>query len=154
MALDIDAFFIRLGKLMGYARSVRIKADPLIASVQTVMNAFDTTSYRNDVSVLSTLASSNGGIASFLGVNMYQIIQNSISQHLVNTIKIESGVYDGTVQTALKSLQQSMIDNGDSLRQVGTSTIADTYGSNQGNGVTLTKTNTATFAATFATGRV
>lgn len=123
---------------MGYARSVRIKADPLIASVQTVMNAFDTTSYRNDVSVLSTLASSNGGIASFLGVNMYQIIQNSISQHLVNTIKIESGVYDGTVQTALKSLQQSMIDNGDSLRQVGTSTIADTYGSNQGNGVTLT----------------
>lgn len=138
MALDIDNFFIRLGKLMGYARSVRVKADPLIASVQTVLDAFDSTSYRNDVSAISNLANTTSGIPSFLGVNMYGIIQNSITQHIVNTIKTESGVYDGTLQTALKSLQQSMIDSGDTLQEVASSSITANLGTNQGNGALLT----------------
>lgn len=138
MAINIDNLFIRLGKLMGYARSVRVKADPLIASVQTVMNAFDTTAYRNDVSAISNLANLTSGIPSFLGVNMYGTIQNSITQHIVNTVKTEGGVYDGTIQTALKALRDAMIDNGDSLKAVATSTISVTSATNQGSGEFIT----------------
>jgi len=141
MALNVANFSTRLGKLFGYANSIATQVSPLYAAnLSSVLTTFDGTNYRNSVGNLADLLNNQMGLPSNIGLVAYQNIASSINDFVIDAIRQEESVYDGTIGTALRKLQAVMTANSKSFAAVGTSSLTYTATSgNQGNGTILVR---------------
>lgn len=141
MALNVASFTSRLGKLFGFANAINTQVSPIyVANVSSVMTIFDGTTYRSSVANIAAQAINQTGLPSTIGQVAYTEIQNSISAFIIDAIRQEESVYDGTLATALKRLRDVMTTNSKTFSAVGTSSIAYTATSgNQGNGTGITR---------------
>jgi hypothetical protein len=143
MAWSTTDFTTRLGKLFGYADSVKTEvADLYGTNLSSVFTTFATTSDLPAASNLSPLSLDANGLPSTIGVALYGQVLQSIQKFVVDYVQREVGVYDGTVVTALRAVRDSLIAATDTFDRVLTSTIAFTATSgNQGNGTVLVNAN-------------
>ena len=141
MALNVANFTSRLGKLFGYANAVNTQVSPIyVANISSVMTTFDGTAYRSSVANIAAQAINQTGLPSTIGQVAYTEIQNSISAFIIDAIRQEESVYDGTLATALKRLRDVMVTGSRAFQEVGTSSIAYTATSgNQGNGTGISR---------------
>jgi len=141
MALNVANFSTRLGALFGYANTIATQASPLyVANLSSVLTTFDGTNYRNSVGNLADFSNNQMGLPATIGVIAYQNILESINSFVIDAIRQEESVFDGTMVTALKRLQSVMTTNSKSFAAVGTSSLTYTAGSgNQGSGTILAR---------------
>jgi len=139
MPLNFTNFSTRLGKLFGYANSVETQVDALYnANLSSVLTTFDGTTYRPDVANLAPLSLPKSGLPSTVGASLYQQIQTSVNSFVIDAIRQEEGIYDGTLITALRAFYDAMVAQSKTYEQVGTSTATTTAATgNKGNGAII-----------------
>ena len=139
MALNINNFSTRLGKLFGYANSVKTQIAALYGSnLTSIFTSFDGTAYRGDISNLTPLSTPQTGLPSQIAISLYSQIQTSVNMFVIDAIRQEESVYDGTATTALKKLRDVMTATSKSFQAVTSSSATYTAGSgNQGNGTII-----------------
>jgi len=139
MALNVTDFCTRLGKLFGYANSVKTQiADLYGANLTSVVSEFDGTNYQPDIANLLPLARPQLGLPLQIAVQLYSQIQTSLNMFVIDAIRQEENVFDNTVITALRRFRDVMIANSEFFKIVETSSITYTAGAvNQGNGIII-----------------
>lgn len=150
MAWNTTDFATRLGKLFGYANSVQTEVTDLYnANLSSVFTTFASTADLPAVSTLSPLSLDATGLPLSIGLNLYQQVYSSIQRFIIDYVQREVGVYDGTINTAMRAVRDSLIAATDSFDRILTTTGAYTATSgNQGNGTVLVNINrpgTSTF---------
>ena len=141
MAWNTSDFTGRLGTLFGYANSVKTQvADLYGTNLSALLTVFDATDDRPSVANMAPLSIPSTGLPSTIGTGLYGQISQSIQNFVVDYVRRETGVYDGTIATALRQVKTSLDAASDTFMWVGTSSIAYTAGSgNQGNGTVLVR---------------
>lgn len=141
MAWSTTDFTTRLGKLFGYANSVQTATYDLYgANLTSIFTTFASTSDRASVGNLADQAIPATGLPATMGVGVYGLIRDSINAFVVDYVRRETSIYDGTVVTALREVFSQVTAASATFRSVGTSSIsfAATSG-NQGNGTVLVR---------------
>lgn len=127
MAVNITNLATRLGKLFGFANSVKTQMSPLYgANLTSLLTQFDGTDYRQVVSAFAGMSNPQSGMSSFIGQSLYSMVQASATNLIMETMRVEGGVYDGTLITAYKGFRDAMIAGSESFRKVGTSSLTTT----------------------------
>lgn len=141
MAWSANDFSTRLGKLFGYQNSVKTQTSPLYgANLTSIFTTFASTSDRASVGNLADLSIPARGLPSSIGSNTYGYVNTSIQSFVVDYVRRETGVYDGTVPTALREVFSQLTAASDTYRSVGTSSISfSATAGNQGNGTVLVR---------------
>ena len=141
MAWNTSDFTTRLGTLFGYANSVQTQVSILYGTNLTnLLDVFDATPDRSSVGNLADLSIPARGLPSSIGSNIYGYVNTSIQSFVMDYVRRETGVYDGTIPTALRQVKTSLDAASDTFMWVGTSSIGYTAGSgNQGNGTVLVR---------------
>lgn len=134
-------FSTRLGKLFGYQNSVKTQVSALYnANLTSIFTTFASTSDRASVGNLADLSIPASGLASTIGGGIYGAVNTSIQSFVVDYVRRETGVYDGTVPTALREVFSQLTAASDTYRSVGTSSISfSATAGNQGNGTVLVR---------------
>jgi len=139
MAWNTTDFATRLGKLFGYANSVQTEVTDLYnANHASIFTTFASTADLPAVSNLSPLSLDATGLPLSIGLNLYQQVYSSIQRFIIDYVQREVGIYDGTINTAMRAVRDSLITATDSFDRILTTTGAYTATSgNQGNGTVL-----------------
>lgn len=142
-SVNLTNLATRLGKLFGYANSIKTQVATLYgANLSSLLTQFDGTDYRQSVAGFAGMDNPQTGMSTFLGQTLYTMVQNSANNLILNTIRAEGQLYDGTLLTAYKGLRDSMIAQSASFRKVGTSSITTTItAGNLGTGTVLSRAN-------------
>ena len=143
MPWNTTDFTTRLGKLFGYANSVQTEVTDLYnANLSSVFTTFASTADLPAVSTLSPLSLDATGLPASIGVNLYGFVSQSITKFVVDYVQREVGIYDGTIDTALRAVQDQLIAASQSFDRILTTTgsFSATSG-NQGNGTVLVNIN-------------
>jgi hypothetical protein len=140
-SVNLTNLATRLGKLFGYANSIKTQTATLYgANLTSLLTQFDGTDYRQSVTQWTGMANPQSGMSSFIGQTLYNMVQNSATSLIVDTIRNEGQLYDGTPLTAYKGLRDSMIAQTASFRKVGTSSLTTTItAGNLGTGTVLSR---------------
>jgi len=141
MAWSATDFSTRIGKLFGYQNSVKTQVSALYnANLTSIFTTFASTSDRASVGNLADLSIPASGLASTIGGGIYGAVNTSIQSFVVDYVRRETGVYDGTVPTALREVFSQLTAASDTYRSVGTSSISfSATAGNQGNGTVLVR---------------
>jgi hypothetical protein len=141
MAWNTTTFTTLLGRLFGYANSIKTQAADLYgANLSSVLTEFDGTDDRSSIANLAPLSIPATGLPATIGVGLYGQVAQSIQGFVIDYVRRETGVYDGTIDTALRQVKASLDAASDTFMWVGTSSITYTAGSgNQGNGTVLVR---------------
>jgi hypothetical protein len=141
MAWSATDFSTRIGKLFGYQNSVKTQTSPLYgANLTSIFTTFASTSDRASVGNLADLSIPATGLSASIGTGIYGQVAQSINSFVVDYIRRETGVYDGSVQTALREVYARLVAGSDTYRSVGTSSISfSATAGNQGNGTVLVR---------------
>ena len=144
MAWNTSDFVDRLGNLFGYANDVGVAVDTLYnTSLTSVMTMFGSTDDRPAVSNLSVLGIAETGLPNNIGVYLYQQIAGSVEDFIIEYVRRETSVFDGTIETALREVNKQLVAASDTFMWVGTSTISTSLSTstNQGNGSLIARQN-------------
>jgi hypothetical protein len=142
MAWSTTDFTTRLGKLFGYANDVKTKVEDLyVADITSVFVDFDGTDDRPAVANLAGLGIDETGLPNSIGGPVYVQISQSIQSFIIEYVRRETSVYDGTIDTALREVKKQIDASSDTFMWVGTSSISTslTTASNQGNGALIAR---------------
>ena len=141
MAVNLTNLATRLGKLFGYANKVKGQVSNFYgADLTSLLTSFDGTDYRDAVTAFLNGANPATGMSARIGTAIYAPIQSAVQSLIINTMRVEESIYDGSYETALQALYDAMVSQSASFRSVGTSSITVTAGgSNQGNGTLLAR---------------
>ena len=140
-SVNLTNFATRLGKIFGYANDIKTRMSPLYgADLSSLLTQFDGTDYRSAVAPFTGMDAPITGFPARLGTSLYPMLQSAANNLILNTIRAEGQLYDGTLTTAYKGLRDSMIAQSASFRSVGTSSISTTItAGNLGNGTVLAR---------------
>jgi len=139
-SVDLTALATRLGKVFGYGESIATQMDPLYTTnLGSLLQEFDGTDYRDAVAGFLNAANPKNGMPNTIGASTYALIQQTANSLILNTIRIEGDLYDGSMITAYRGLRDAMTIQIETFQKAGTSSASVSMGSNLGTGTALVR---------------
>lgn len=139
-SVNIANLSTRLGKIFGYGASISTQMGPLYgANLTSLLTQFDGTDYRDAVAAFVNGANPISGMPATIGASQYAMVNSAAQNLILNTIRIEGSVYDGTMITAYRGLRDAMTLQSKTFKKATSASAAVTMGTNLGTGTALVR---------------